>query len=183
MNYILEVLTIEVIFNRQRFFSATVYTEWEEEMRDRRRTHKLFEQDSILKKIRKTIENFDEKVSKLFEESIRVDVNVKFLEIYILAVNQELWILKDYEKLEDKAFDKIDQLTSQKNEVRSERHQIMNQLNTYNRNIDKIKDESKSVVNQFMTNCLNTNFTDFLKKIFKKKYKPLQFRSETGELK
>lgn len=77
----------------------------------------LFMQDVIVRKIQKKIDEFDEAVKQLHDFKIDTDVNITLQELHILALNQELIILKEFDNQDT-------QLKANVLNILSERHSL-----------------------------------------------------------
>lgn len=68
---------------------------------------KLYEQDQIVNEMEMKIEAFDREVEDLSHLKLRVNVEVKFLELHLLTLQQELTVLKDFEDVDEEVSNKI----------------------------------------------------------------------------
>lgn len=148
-------------------------TEWEQELKDIRLKNKLFEQEQIIHKIDCRIMEFDEEVERVSEERYQVEVKSKFKELYLLTLNQELWILKDFEQLEDKMVEEVDNRLLDKKQLTMRIAQTNNDIDLYKRAVEDLNENIKVVENKFNSQCLDNRFSVFFKKIFKKKYREI----------
>jgi len=141
------------------------------EIRLLRLANKLHEQNQIIYDINKSVAKFDKKLISLKEERFHVDYNTLFLEIYLLTLNQELWILRDFEKLENILVERVDVKLIERNEIQSDIITKKNNIETHRKNIEKMDEQEKVIHQQFLATCMDNKFSDFFRRIFKKKYK------------
>lgn len=152
-------------------------TEWEAEIRKRRKLLKFYEQDGILKTVAQLVLNFDKKVSDLANQRTEISLHGKFMENYKIVLNQELQILKDFEQLEEDMLDQIDNCIEKKNEMLQEKREAKSDLYYYTKNVNTLKENEKRIVKEFTNNCQEGYFKDFLRKVFKKKYRAPKIRT------
>lgn len=152
-------------------------TEWEKEMREMRLMRKLFKQDKLIEKMLKQVDDFDRELIKLAERRMKIEVDVKYLEIYQLTLYQELWILKDFEKIERKMIGAVEDLTIERNNLQKSIIDAKDCIEQHKQDMEMIRVEQKAIIHQFTSNCSETNFAPFLKRIFKKKYKPCRINN------
>lgn len=111
-------------------------------------------------------------MEKNCEACLEIEVHAKFLDIYCLTLNQELWILKDFEQLEDNLVEQVDDKLIEWNDVQSNFITEKNKIKMFQKNIEKSLEKIKEIQSQFSINITEDKFADFLKRIFKKKFKP-----------
>ncbi|XP_055535978.1 cilia- and flagella-associated protein 44 isoform X2 [Wyeomyia smithii] len=160
---------------------APLGTDWEKEMRYIRLTKKYFKQDKIIKKIMDRVTDFDQQLEKLAENRIQVEVDAKYLEIYQLTLYQELWILKDFEKIERKMINSVEELTLERNSLQKAIIEARQSADQSKQEMERIRRRQKTIVQEFTTNCSDNTFAVFLKRIFKKKYRPCRINNDRYE--
>lgn len=156
-------------------------TEWELEMRNARMKRKLFEQDRIILKINERISEFDKQVEQLSQDRFQVELDAKFLDLYILTLNQELFVLKDFEQLESKMEKSVEDTMMTKSSMFNRIVNKKKQIEDIKRNVDKLKEDELDLAQKFATKCADNKFSDFFRKIFKKKFKPPKPPRENGD--
>ncbi|XP_055624931.1 cilia- and flagella-associated protein 44 isoform X2 [Toxorhynchites rutilus septentrionalis] len=152
-------------------------TEWEKEMREMRLMKKLFKQDKLIEKMAKRADDFDQELIELAEHRLEIEVNTKYLEIYQLTLYQELWILKDFEKIERKMISAVEDLTLERNNFQKAIIDAKDCIEQHKQDMEQIRVEQKAIIQQFISSCSESNFLPFLKRIFKKKYKPCRINN------
>ncbi|XP_053686558.1 cilia- and flagella-associated protein 44 [Sabethes cyaneus] len=156
-------------------------TDREKEMREIRLTRKLFKQDKIIAKITDRVNDFDRQIEQLAENRIQVEVDAKYLEIHQLTLYQELWILKDFEKIEQKMINSVEELTIERNGLQKDMIAANYSIEQTKQEMDMIRKEQKVVIQEFTANCSDNSFAVFLKRIFKKKYRPCRINNDRYE--
>lgn len=132
----------------------------------------IVEQNEILTDIDIRIGAFDEELQELADSRLEIERNAKYLELYIITRYQELLILKDCEMLEKDIVDKTNKAMSDKNTLQTQINALIRQIEESKKSCDKMAEQIKASQNQFLSLMKGNKFFDFLKRIFKKKYKP-----------
>lgn len=81
---------------------------------------KLFEQDEMLKHISQLIMKFDSDLQALCNEKLQLAVEIKFLEIFVLTISEELIIIRSYSSVENAISDNITKSKAEKNDKMQE---------------------------------------------------------------
>ncbi|XP_064214804.1 cilia- and flagella-associated protein 44 isoform X1 [Tribolium castaneum] len=147
-------------------------TLWEHDIRTRRLQRKLFEQDVIIDEMNRKITDFDDKVEKLNTERFQAEVDAKIIDIFMVTVHQELLILKEFEALEYTLQSKVNQKMSEVLDMRDIIDEISSKIVEHNSDIEKAQEKIKSITVSFTNAVQDNKFFDFLRKVFRKKYKP-----------
>lgn len=145
------------------------YSEWEDELKNLRTRRRLFEQQQIIDKINIRITEFDEELEKLSDDRYDVEVRAKFKELYLLTLNHELMILKDFETTEEQLADYVDNKDSERKHLANRIVQTMTDIENLQKSCDELIEAKTKVEQKFRANCSENKFTSYLKKIFKKK--------------
>lgn len=66
-----------------------------------------FKQEKILDKLNELVNKYDKRVALLKREKIRLSVDVKFLEIFMLVLHQELLVVQSYSERETKVNEQL----------------------------------------------------------------------------
>lgn len=144
-------------------------SEWEDEMRNLRTRRRLFEQEQIISKINVRIEAFDEEVEKLSDGRYDVEVMAKFKEIFLLTLNHELLILKDFEGIEESLANEVDTKDAELKNFLSRIVQTRSEIEATEKHIEELGESVHLVEKKFHEHCSDHKYTPFLKRIFKKK--------------
>lgn len=146
-------------------------TSWEQELKKFNLHLQLHEQDRILTQIELQVNQFDKKLNALFEERLDSEAQAKFLEQFILTLNCELWVLKDYEQLEGKLVDKTEQQIFERNRFHMELIQERSNIDTYKGKIVEIEEAQNEIESKFIERCKPNEYWPYFKRIFYKKYR------------
>ena len=130
-----------------------------------------FKQDKIIDKISVRIREFDDELFNVAQERLKIDVDAKYLEIYLMTLNQELLILKDFDKLETECEDEMNEIILERNKLQVNIGVEKGKIDVAKRNLDHMKDSQKAIHAKFKATCMKNDFSDYLKRIFRKKMK------------
>ncbi|XP_026479521.1 cilia- and flagella-associated protein 44-like [Ctenocephalides felis] len=147
-------------------------TPWELELKRLRQNRKNYEQTRILNDIEESIRMFDENVAYYAELRITLDVHVKYLELFLLTLHQELMILKEFEANEVLMLAKVQDKINEKNAVVKKQNELKFNIEARQRLMLQNVEVQKNLQINFMAAVADNKFVDYLKGIFKKKYKP-----------
>jgi hypothetical protein len=136
----------------------------------------------MIEKMRKTINDFDNKLEKLNSEKFKTEVNARLMDLFVVTLHQELIILKEFEALEGALQDKVNKKISEVLDMRDIIDDIGTQIIERNKTIDKSQDECKQLQTTFLQAVVDNKFYDFLRKVFRKKYKPPRVHKDDGEV-
>lgn len=157
-------------------------SQWENELRYSRLAGKIFEQQGIIQDIDNKINKFDEDLENNREACLEIEVHAKFLDIYCLTLNQELWILKDFEQLEDNLVEQVDDKLIEWNNEQSNLIAEKNKIKILQKNMENSLEKIKGIQSEFLLNISEDKFADFLKRIFKKKFKTPKEHNSDGKI-
>lgn len=145
---------------------------WLIEIRYRWLMELMVEQDGIIHAVKTNIHLFNACLQDLENQRLRTKLDIEFMNSYLIALNQELYILRDSEEIENR-------LLSNAEEAMKTRNQAQSNINTLNRQIedvrkvtDRINEQITSVQIKFSNIVTGHKFYDFLRRIFKKKWRP-----------
>ncbi|KAG5669779.1 hypothetical protein PVAND_000072 [Polypedilum vanderplanki] len=141
-------------------------TEWEIELTNLRIRRRLFEQNKIIDKINARIVAFDNEIAQLSEQRYDVEVKAKFKEIFLLTLNQELMILKDFEPFEDVMMNDVDMKATEVKQLSFRLSNINTEIDIKKRMIEEMQDLVRKIEMKFKMNCGDSKFSVFLKRIF-----------------
>lgn len=171
-------LEVDKLSERQReILSAELppgekHTEWELELIAHRHQSQLYEQDRLLTRINLRVTEFNEKVQKLSEERLQVENEGKFLEQYLLTLNQELWVLKDFEQLEEELIIRLEQQIFDRNKIHSDMVKEKMEMDERKRQIAEWEEKQNEIEALFLHQCREDEYWKFFRRIFYKRWKP-----------
>lgn len=127
-----------------------------------------------------SIEKFDEKLESLANERLKISVDANFMDLYLLQLHQELIVLKDFELREDSLTDNVNNRIEELLDIQDLIKEVNNTIDIYKKEIIMLEEEAKKITAEFFQAINDNKFYDFLRKIFKKKYKPPKVRNPDG---
>ncbi|XP_026315646.1 cilia- and flagella-associated protein 44 isoform X2 [Hyposmocoma kahamanoa] len=147
-------------------------TPYEVEIRERRIERHLYEQDMLLADAEISVQKFDSRLRQLQRERIRVQEKNQLLELHLCQTHLEMNVLNRFEAHEDrlaeKVYTKLMQVKAVQDQIKECELRIQDHISD---KVDKgIKCEEAQA--QFKKLVHDNKFADFLRRIFKKKYKP-----------
>uniref|UniRef100_A0A182V315 Cilia- and flagella-associated protein 44 n=1 Tax=Anopheles merus TaxID=30066 RepID=A0A182V315_ANOME len=153
----------------------------ERELRELRLIGKLFKQDKIIAKASARIERFDRELDQLAQERLQVDTDAKLLENFQLTLYQELWILKDFSKIETAVLDSVEQVTIERNGLLQAVQDARVAIEQVELEMEQIQREQRSNLQRFNSSCLDNDYTKVMKRIYKKKFKPCKINGNESD--
>lgn len=143
-----------------------------QEMRHRWLRVLVVEQLLMLADVDEEIRLFDLSLEKLQSERINIKMNAEFLSSYLITLNQELYILRDSEEIETQLLMNAKHAMSTRNELQLVINATNRQLEDLRKNIEKLNDQIVALQQNFLITVKGHKFYDFLRRIFKKKWRP-----------
>ncbi|KAL3267246.1 hypothetical protein HHI36_011379 [Cryptolaemus montrouzieri] len=147
-------------------------TPWEMEIRAFRLNRMLFEQEELIQKMNDALEDFDDRLENLNNERAESLVDGFFCDLFLHKLHQELVILRDFEAHEEVLQEKVNSRMTNVLDMEDIIQEVKSQIETQNLAIEKNLEQQGLIHEQFNKLVHDNKFSDFLKKVFKKKYKP-----------
>ncbi|XP_017043934.1 cilia- and flagella-associated protein 44 [Drosophila ficusphila] len=132
----------------------------------------LVEQDAIRTEVDEEVQQFDRELAKLQVRRFHVKLDAEFMTTFMNSLNQELYILRDSEEIETQLLLNAKTAMNTRNDLQVVINATNRQLDELRRNIDKLGEQITAVQVLFMTTVKGHKFFDFLRRIFKKKWRP-----------
>lgn len=151
---------------------------WEEEIRMFRLNRKLFQQKTLIKEMEDDINAFDQAVKDLFAESVDVVLKANIIDLHILSLHHELIILKEFESVEEQLATKVNTTLQQLIDMEQGISNLKRILEDHKATVADLHVKEKEIQDQFISVVQNNKFFDFLRRIFRKKYKPPKVQRE-----
>ncbi|KAM3964257.1 cilia- and flagella-associated protein 44 [Aphomia sociella] len=148
------------------------FCELEIETRKRRIERHLYEQDMLLADAEVSIQQFDSRLRQLQRERIRVQEKNQLLELHLYQLHREMNVLNRFEAHEDRLAERVYAKLMQ---VRGVQEQIMDcerRIEEHFDNKESLDVACQELQRQFKRLVQDNKFADFLRRIFKKKYRP-----------
>ncbi|XP_046813292.1 cilia- and flagella-associated protein 44 isoform X1 [Vespa crabro] len=152
-------------------FADHTETGWEREMKHSRMLRKIYEQDCILRYIENTYKEFDKQLDELEEERLDIIAESIYMNLHLLTLHQEYIILKEYEEKETLLRKNVDEKLEEEAAIIQKIHATSNKIERKKKNITKLQESIQDIAYEYLTSIQNNKFQNFLRKIFKKKYK------------
>ncbi|KAK5643495.1 hypothetical protein RI129_007340 [Pyrocoelia pectoralis] len=132
----------------------------------------LFERERIIGKMNNAMNKYDAKVVELSQNKIEVMRDCDLIDLHIISLNQELTILNAFESIENDLEAKVNANMVEMLDMQDEISVLAGSIDAYKREIEHLQEEEKAIQQQFLMAVVDNKFYSFLKRIFKKKYKP-----------
>lgn len=142
------------------------------ELIDTRYSEREFDQTQRFADIEHRIHLFDEDMENIILSRLDVEVAAKFLDVFLLTIYQELWVLRDFKQLEDNLVDNVNDQATEQNGLNVDLTTLKMDIDNHLKNIEQLNLQEKSIQQQFQVAAMGNKFWDFLRKVFKKKFKP-----------
>lgn len=142
---------------------------WQHQLKKLKQIELEFRQNQIINDVDSRINKFDNDLNELKQIRLKTETDIKFLEIRLVSLNQELCIVKDFERIENHLIDQVEDGERQYSEVMTTIEELNQEIVSHSK---KIKNNNELIVNinqQFSGSVANNKYTKFLSKVFKKK--------------
>lgn len=126
------------------------------------------------------IETFDKELVMLFQEQIQVLTDANAMDLQLLTVHQELNILKDFEMVEEQLQEKVHARMEDLLDMQDILRELNKRVDGHKREIDQLQETEKEIQREFFSAVTDNKFYDFLRRIFRKKYRPPKVHSPDG---
>ncbi|PZC76403.1 hypothetical protein B5X24_HaOG204702 [Helicoverpa armigera] len=150
----------------------------ENELRERRIERHLFEQDMLLADAEFAVDQFDLRLKELQRTRIRVQEKAQLLELHLYQLHREMNVLNRFEMHEDRlaerVYVKLMQVRGVQEQISDCEHRIEEHI-TEKENLAVL---CQDLQRQFKRLVQDNKFADFLRRIFKKKYRPPRIRDD-----
>ncbi|GAB0093262.1 uncharacterized protein DMENIID0001_083410 [Sergentomyia squamirostris] len=143
---------------------------FEAELQKARMSKKLFEQEQLTEEISERIKDFDDHLIQLDHERLSVELDVKFLEIHLLTLNEELEILRDFQDKEMSLTEQVDAEMLENSQLLGTIMSHETKLEALKKNLHRLKEEEKIFHVKFQESCSESRFFKILKGIFEGKH-------------
>lgn len=141
------------------------------EIRNRWLRQMIIEQSYILSIVDDEINSFDQKLKDLYVKRFYTKLESEFLSAFMISLNQELYILRDSEEIESQLQRNAKYAMGVRNELQVVINATIRQLDDLKKNIDKINEQIAALQVFYANTIKGHKFFDFLRRIFKKKYR------------
>nr|XP_049696276.1 cilia- and flagella-associated protein 44 isoform X2 [Helicoverpa armigera] len=146
-------------------------TEIENELRERRIERHLFEQDRLLVEAEAAVTQFDARLKELQRTRIRVQEKSQLLEIHLCQLHREMNVLNRFEMHEDRLAERVYSKLMQVRGVQEQISECEHRIEEHKAEKDNINAACEELQRKFKRLVQDNKFADFLRRIFKKKYR------------
>ncbi|XP_050303878.1 cilia- and flagella-associated protein 44 [Anthonomus grandis grandis] len=159
-------------------YPETVDTPFEACLRSIRMNRIYFALRLTLSEMDDLINEFNNRIIETRKERLPILIRGNFIDIYIVCVNEELQILKSSEEQEDKLSQAVNNKLSAVHELEDVEDYLKADKLNQEIKLENLKIEENKIQEKFKVAVENNKFYDFLKKVFKKKYKPPKVKTD-----
>lgn len=128
------------------------------------------------------IESYDNAVESIYDNRLQIFVDATFIDLHLLTLNQELLILKKSEAVEDIHTGNVHAIMEEMLDMQDLITDQNNKIDIRKREIEVLEEKGKQIQQRFLAAASDNKFYDFLRRIFKKKYKPPKIKDPNGTL-
>ncbi|RMC07720.1 hypothetical protein DUI87_17199 [Hirundo rustica rustica] len=155
-------------------------TEMELEILKREKIKNLYLQETLIKKIKTLVTNFDAELRLLRHKKLKMDVQMKSADLRCLTCCEELLILKKLEIHEDLLEEQICALINKQEDMQSKLKSYLAQMEDRKCEIVMLQEREKALYASFEASLgENNEFADFLTSILKKEVEYVE-KEEVG---
>ncbi|TKS84134.1 Cilia- and flagella-associated protein 44 [Collichthys lucidus] len=161
---------------------GTELSELEEELQREEEIRLLQEQDFLLEQMEILVCQFDAELQLLRHQKLRLDWQLKRADLCQLTLYQEVLLLKEFEKREDKLQETIDECIKEEKSITCELEEYNEQLELKQAEIAKLQEREKVLTATFKASVGEENkFGELLTRVFKMKIKRVKMEEEKKE--
>lgn len=158
-----------------------VDTPFENELRAKRLNRLIFEQDQIINEMNRTIDDFHRTVLNFKLEKVKIMEDSSIADLYLITLYREILILKDFEDHENALSADVESKLASVKGKESEIEELKIRIKERKEEIEEYLAEGNTVTEKFGQATQNSKFFSFLRKVFRKKYKPPKIRTGDGQ--
>ncbi|XP_056336376.1 cilia- and flagella-associated protein 44 [Danio aesculapii] len=147
-------------------------TALEEQMRDMEEARSLNLQEQLLTQMQDSVCRFDAELCVLRHEKQQLDVSLKLADLRHVTLFEELLLLKDFQKREEKLTERLHTYRQEEDDIQGRMRECKRQMELRKRDIQRLQNRERSIAASFQTSLgENQRFEEFLTRVFKKKIK------------
>ncbi|NXE91001.1 CFA44 protein, partial [Menura novaehollandiae] len=155
-------------------------TEMELEILKREKIKNLYLQETLIKKINTLVINFDAELRLLRHKKLKMDIEMKSVDLRCITCCEELLILKKLEIHENLLEERISALVSEQEAIQSALKSYLAQMEDRKCEVVKLQEREKALYASFQASLgENNEFADFLTNVLKKEVKCVK-KKEVG---
>ncbi|XP_030032146.1 cilia- and flagella-associated protein 44 isoform X2 [Manduca sexta] len=154
------------------------FSPMEIEIRERRIGRHMYEQDMLLADAEVSVQQFDARLRQLQRERIRVQERNQLLELHLYQLHREMNVLNRFEAHEDRLAERVYVKLMQVRGVQEQIIECEHRIEEHQVEKEQLDLTCQELQRQFKRLVQDNKFADFLRRIFKKKYRPPRDRDE-----
>ncbi|XP_046388185.1 cilia- and flagella-associated protein 44 [Ischnura elegans] len=158
--------------------SETMNTPWEGDLLYLKRTRKIYNIGVILEVANREINKFDDEIKELMNQKSDYELKIKYLEQFLITLLEELFIINNFEAMEEVLTEKVRVKLQERNDMLEKISSLKTKLGMRKISIDTLLEVQNDIISKFHAATENSAFAGILKKIFKKKYKPVKIKAD-----
>lgn len=140
----------------------------------------VFEQQQIKNDIYNIKNDFHNKIQDKIFEKLKIMEDTTFADLYLITLFREILVLKDFEDHENALTQEAEKKLQTVREKESDINTLKDKIHDRNTEIEEYSAEISNTTDMFEQAAQNNNFYGFLKKVFKKKFKPPKVQKDDG---
>ncbi|CAG9119565.1 unnamed protein product [Plutella xylostella] len=148
------------------------FSDVEIEVRERRIKRHLYEQDMLIADAEAAVTEFDARLVQLQRERIRVQEKNELQQLHLYQLHQEMNVLNRFEAHEDRLAERVYGKLMQVRAVQEQIADCEQRIDEHADERERLEAECEEIHHQFKKLVQESKFADFLRRIFKKKYRP-----------
>ncbi|CAH2108330.1 unnamed protein product [Euphydryas editha] len=148
------------------------------EIRERRIERHLYEQDMLIVEADVLVQQFDSRLRQLQRERIRVQEKNQLLELHLYQLHREMTVLNRFEAHEDRLAERVYAKLMQVRNVNDQIIECEQRIEEHKADKERMDLACQELQRQFKKLVQDNKFADFLRRIFKKKYRPPRDRQD-----
>ncbi|TMS08587.1 cilia- and flagella-associated protein 44 [Larimichthys crocea] len=166
-------------FQRDKELQRDEEVQREQEFQREEEIRLLHEQDFLLEQMEILVCQFDAELQLLRHQKLRLDWQLKQADLCQLTLYQEVLLLKEFEKREDKLQETIDECIKEENSITCELEEYNEQLELKRAEIAKLQEREKVLAAAFKASVGEENkFGELLTRVFKMKIKRVKMEEK-----
>ncbi|XP_030750373.1 cilia- and flagella-associated protein 44 [Sitophilus oryzae] len=169
---------MDLTFNELANIPEDVETPFESYSKVQRLNRQLFNQTLKVLQMEEMINDFNNWIYMARKERLPILIGGNFIDIYMVCVNEELQILKNSEAEEFKLLEIVNNKLSELHDMEDILDTMKAKKEGCEKKIENLKSDELKIHERFKMAAENNKFFDFLKKVFRKKYRPPKMKTD-----
>ncbi|XP_060530871.1 cilia- and flagella-associated protein 44 [Cylas formicarius] len=162
-------------------FSEHSDTPFESCLRANRLNRLLFYQKLAIAEMEEMIEDFNNWIFEARKERLPILIGGNFIDIFIVCLNEELQILKSCEEQEEKLLQEVNSKLSGVHAMEDIIEGLKYDKTAHETKLENYRIEEEKIQEKFKNATENNKFFDFLRKVFRKKFRLPRIKSENDD--